>query len=60
MISELAQTGYYYKQLTTFVEQELTEISFADLKKSPSLYRKAIAQGLRVSLKQYQEMVLSI
>jgi DNA-binding IscR family transcriptional regulator len=47
MINEICQTGYYYAQLLKFIEAELTETCFADLKKNASVYRKAMAQGLR-------------
>ena len=39
---------------------EMTEISFADVRKNPSLYRKAIAQGLKMCLKEYEDLVLGI
>ena len=39
---------------------EMTEISFADVRKNPSLYRKAIAQGLKICLKEYEDLVLGI
>lgn len=36
------------------------EISFADYKKNPSVYRKAIAQGLRNGLKEYEALILAM
>jgi gamma-tubulin complex component 4 len=60
MLNSIVQCGYYYLQLIRFVEQENTEISFADPRKNPSVYRKAMAQGLRVALREYETMVLGI
>lgn len=60
MINDIVQCGYYYTQLCRFVEEELVEISFADYKKNPSVYRKAIAQGLRVGLGEYEALVLAM
>ena len=54
MTSQMAQTGYYYQQLTSFIKAEKTEISFADINKDPSIYRKAMAQGLEKAIQEYQ------
>ncbi len=51
MISQIAQTGYYYFRIVKFVESEMTEISFADPTKSPSVYRKAMANGLKKAVR---------
>lgn len=53
MINEMVQIGYFYQQITKFIDEELTETSFADYKKDPSVYRKAMAQGLRRAIEQY-------
>ena len=60
MINSMVQVGYYYHKLMEFVDMEMTEISFADVRKNPSLYRKAIAQGLKICLKEYEDLVLGI
>jgi hypothetical protein len=53
LINEIAQVGYYYAQIVKFIDYELTETSYADFKKDPSIYRKAMAQGLRRAIQQY-------
>jgi hypothetical protein len=59
MISGIAQSGYYYLHISKFIEAEITEISFADPTKNPSVYRKAMAQGLRIALQEYEALIFS-